>query len=64
MKVGLLNHQCLSVCLSVTQISADVKMCILRHHCSLKSHFENYFPDVKVKESRYTPWRRLGGEEV
>jgi hypothetical protein len=20
--------------------------------------------DVKVKQSRYTPWRRLGGEEV
>jgi hypothetical protein len=21
-------------------------------------------PQVKVKQSRYTPWRRLGGEEV
>jgi hypothetical protein len=20
--------------------------------------------DIKVKQSRYTPWRRLGGEEV
>jgi hypothetical protein len=23
-----------------------------------------YIPEVKVKQSRYTPWRRLGGEDV
>jgi hypothetical protein len=24
----------------------------------------NLWSKVKVKQSRYTPWRRLGGEEV
>jgi hypothetical protein len=26
--------------------------------------FDSCYDNVKVKQSRYTPWRRLGGEEV
>jgi hypothetical protein len=27
-------------------------------------YFVEYYLKVKVKQSRYTPWRRLRGEEV
>jgi hypothetical protein len=26
--------------------------------------FDSCYDNVKVKQSRYTPWRRLGGEEI
>jgi hypothetical protein len=29
-----------------------------------RSDHAEYLGVVKVKQSRYTPWRRLGGEEV
>jgi hypothetical protein len=32
--------------------------------CGLKAKFTIPGVKVKVKVSRYTPWRRMGGEEV
>jgi hypothetical protein len=31
---------------------------------TLKYYMILFVEKVKVKQSRYTPWRRLGGEEV
>jgi hypothetical protein len=38
------------------------------YYCRRRKIFKNIrdtlLKKVKVKQSRYTPWRRLGGEEV
>jgi hypothetical protein len=32
-----------------TQISGEVKICIMSHFCSFRSHLENYFPDLDME---------------
>jgi hypothetical protein len=39
-----------------------VELC---YECAVQiSHIHSYNSKSKVKQSLYTPWRRLGGEEV
>jgi hypothetical protein len=40
--------------------------CLIRFYCELQTltNGRNYLSKCNVKQSLYTPWRRLGGEEV
>jgi hypothetical protein len=52
----------------LNETRVQVKIYILvhtMHGCNMKlALFYNLHLTKKVKQSRYTPWRRLGGEEV
>jgi ABC-type arginine transport system permease subunit len=37
---------------------------VFSSYLRLNLAFQNYTKEVKVKQSLYTPWRRLGGEEL
>jgi hypothetical protein len=37
---------------------------ITRPHFMLKNKHHSLYQISKVKQSRYTPWRRLGGEKI